>query len=332
MNSTPPIRHHTIPCSYLWNFSSNPQWRNSILWVYDRHTKKMREDKVDNFWWSRNFYTIKDKDWNDSYYIEEFLWDNVDNDISQIITKIDDMVALTEDEINKLALFIAFQELRTPSRFDWNNQWELDVIKMSLGQIFYHCPTKNERIQSLKNTLERYFPTSNMVGKEEEIVEKYEKWDDISFDDTISNIRQMLELSNDISNRILTRSWVILHNDNNNFIISDYPIFLSWDHNSPYWVWYRTAEEIYFPLSKKSYLIMTYDPTIDITQQYKIKNIYQNVNALKEWVDKTIDMLNSMTCRWTNRNVAGNDKDYLLKIVSDVENGDKEYLEKHKKA
>ena len=60
-----PVRHHTIPCSYLWGFSNNGDWRDSMLRVYDIHTQKDRYDKVDNFWWIRNFYTIQDNQWND---------------------------------------------------------------------------------------------------------------------------------------------------------------------------------------------------------------------------------------------------------------------------
>lgn len=329
-----PVRHHTIPCSYLWGFSNNGDWRDSMLRVYDIHTQKDRYDKVDNFWWIRNFYTIQDNQWNDIYDIETFLWENIDN-INHIIEKIDVMESLSDEEIEKLALFISFQELRTSNRFDWNNQNQIDIIKMFLRDIFYYCKTREERAQSLKNTLKAYFPTSDILGREEETIDSYEKWEEIKSNDKVNNIKQMLLFWEKISGWLLSRAWVIVHNDDNNFIVSDYPIYLEWDWEGPFGVWFGTAKTIWFPLSKKSYLMMTYDCKIENTKvekQYTIKNVYQNIKDVldKENSDKVIDWFNYQTCWCANRNIAWNDKDYLLKIINEVKEADKKYLEKKK--
>ncbi|MDD3263186.1 MAG: DUF4238 domain-containing protein [Candidatus Absconditabacteria bacterium] len=331
-----PTRHHTIPCSYLRGFSQNLQGRDSMLWVYDVHTQKIREDKVDNFGWSRDFYTIEDGSGNKIYSIEEFLGENIDN-VNKIIEKIDNKNSLTDDEIAKLALFISFQELRTPNRFNRNNSNELDVIKMSLREIFYHCETKEERAKSLNNTLKEYFPTSDMIGKEEEIIEKYEKGEEISCNNQLSNIKQMLMFGHEIADWLLSRAWVIIHNDNDNFIISDYPIYLEGDWEGPFGVGFGTAKTIGFPLSKKSYLMMTYDFKINdikVEKQYTVKNVYQNTEDVlgEEDAKGLINGFNYQTCWCTNRNIAGNDKDYLLKIIADVDQADKKHLGKCNKS
>jgi hypothetical protein len=80
--------------------------------------------------------------------------------------------------------------------------------------------------------------------------------------------------------------------------------------------------------------MMTYDFKINdikVEKQYMVKNIYQNTEDVlgEEDTKSVINGFNYQTCWCVNRNIAGKDKDYLLKIIADVDQADKKFVKKY---
>lgn len=101
----------------------------------------------------KDFYTVEAKDGTKSYAVEKFLAEHIDN-VPSLIEKIDRKEKLTEEELIQLSYFIVAQELRTQFRRKQHNEDLAQILNMELRMIFQHLQNKQERLQSIKNTLQ----------------------------------------------------------------------------------------------------------------------------------------------------------------------------------
>lgn len=123
-------RHHYIPQCYLKNFSPD----GKSLWTYDKLNSKSYSSAIDNICCIDEFYTLPDgciKKYTDErknqLYIEcDFFAENKESQYVQMLKKIitnkdiwindSEQLAITKEEKNELASYIAIQWLRTPDQ------------------------------------------------------------------------------------------------------------------------------------------------------------------------------------------------------------------------
>ena len=124
-------KQHIVPKVYLKWFCNN-KW---LLNFYDRKTWKYKEQKPENVWWIKHFYTIVWAEWEKDFTIEDYFSNEIENNIWDIFFKINKYEALSMDEKDKLALFVTFQFLRTEVFREWVNkdikymmEWQHSII------------------------------------------------------------------------------------------------------------------------------------------------------------------------------------------------------------
>lgn len=331
-----PIRQHTVPASYLRLFSDDPsKWRDSKVYIYDVQQKKWWYSAVKNLTVENDFYTLEAKDWTKSYEVEKFLAEHIDN-VPSLIEKIDNKENLTQAELVQLSYFIVAQELRTQFRRKQHNEDLAQIFNMELPMIFHHLQDKNERLQSIKNTLQ-YNHNIQIDDKEaERIYGDFEAGKKVVIDDKKWSIESMLRMIPALQKYVYGRAWVIVQTTddiNMSFVTSDFPLFFSgWAKKwieGMYTGWFMTTPEMHIPLSKKSYLTM-YAPHlleengIDPNNAINTKNIYRDCDD--QWI---IDMLNHQTAFGTQRQFIWNSEKVVLRTAKIVEDSDEKYKKKH---
>lgn len=316
-----PKKQHQVPCSYLKWFWGKDFWRETEIFLYDIKTKKWRYDKIKNITVEKDLYTLE-INWKKHYEIEKFMWDNIEK-IWKIITKIDNKEILNENEILKISYFVAMQELRSKTRWGIEIDNDNDILHFYIRWIYEHCDNKKDRLKALKNTLKEYFSNYQFYDSYEKILNKFENNETINFSNKNNNIKNIIKKWPFIASILLSYSRIVFQvSDNNSFITSDYPIYLQepkWFKNTPFSVGFWTADFIWIPLSKKSYLYMSYSGDSKIND-HKVKNLYQNIND-----NKIIKMLNWCTCVGTDRFIIWENEEIVSLITDFVEKCDEEY-------
>jgi len=326
-----PKRQHTVPCSYLRWFSNNPyEWdngRSSIVYTYDIKEEKWMYRSVDSATIQKDIYTLVDKEWSKSYFVEDFLGERIEK-IAHIIEKIDKKENLQQSEIEQLALFITFQEMRSQSRREIDKSNDEDLLKHILNSCFSHCNNQTDLEQSIANSVATYFPDCKLECSIQDVIEKFPKGEKISLNTQNRSIRNMMAMAPEMAKLLIMRPWLIMHiSGTRSFITSDYPLYLDWERNAIYSPGYGTADHIEMALSKKSYLIMysPFDKGLDFhwKEPHTVKNIYQDV------VDpKLIRLMNYATAYATNRRLIGNDKELVESIHKTIKKLDEDYKNK----
>lgn len=321
-----PVKQHTVPCDYLRGFSNIDQWRNSIVYIYDLKNEKWVYAPVNKITIIKDIYTLVSRDGSKSYKIEEFLWDHIDN-IHTIIKKVDQKEVLELDELKKLSLFIAFQELRTTSKILNDSGVDQQMLQLLMRCCIENTDSEEELIASLQNTLNTYFPDCILECSISDAIEKFHSWAQIPLNAKNRNIIDMLELAPMLSNLLMMRPRIIFHAPpGRSYVTSDYPCYLHKDRESIYWTWYWTADTIQIPLSKKSFLIMysPYDKKPWEIEPHLIKNQYQNVTD-----SQFIRMCNYAAVYWTERRLIWNNEALVKRIHKTIKKMDQDYKNKN---
>lgn len=295
-----------------------------MVYIFDIKQELGRYSSIENISVEKDIYTLVDSNWGKSYVVEDFLGKSIEN-IGNIINKIDKKEILNPEEIWKLALFIAFQEMRSKTRMSINSSWDKDFLNMIIRWCFENCKRWPELNNSIEKSIGLYFPDCKLECSIEELVIKFENREDIPLDTKNKSIKDMMRLAPQIAKRLLSRPWLILHAPNwRAFLTSDYPLYLDWPSNGPFGIWFWTADTIEMPLSKKSYLIM-YNPnnqSLDFCWRdpHEVKNIYCDLLDLN-----VLRCLNYAAVYATDRFLIWNSKELVDRIHKNVKKLDKEY-------
>ncbi len=309
MPSNPPIRQHTVPCSYLSWFSDVPSWRDSVIEIYDIKKQETRTSKVSGVTIEKDFYTLYDDDWNPDYRIEHFFAEYVESGIRDIVDKIEKHKWLSLNDRKYLSEFIAFQEMRSTFRRNWDWKQKAKMVELIWKSYLENMDEWEERsIRFTKNLKEElWISISNEKGIE--ILQKIYNWEDFEIIDKEWSIRN-LWLAPEIAELILHRKWFFIEAPKwGRFITSDYPVFLKWDptFSNFYGVGYWTAIYIGFPISKNVYL-MAQDLQASIVDPEYLKFIEPNM----------IRELNLCTAQWGHKWIMWPNKKYLEVIFQRV--------------
>ena len=73
-------KQHIVPKVYLKWFCNN-KW---LLNFYDRKTWKYKEQKPENVWWIKHFYTIVWAEWEKDFTIEDYFSNEIENKIEAV--------------------------------------------------------------------------------------------------------------------------------------------------------------------------------------------------------------------------------------------------------
>lgn len=250
-----PVRQHTVPCSYLQGFWKKPNWRDTELFMLNVQDWKPMKGKASSMTIINDFYTLKWVNGEKNYMIEDFFACYVEKGFSKVVAKIEKKENLTNDEMEYISQFIIFQEMRSKRRRDWDI--EQTFVSMFIREIVVHCETQEDRLMGIKNALKEYYTYTATDDEALIMLEKFHKQEKILFEPREHFMKEMITVAPGIAKYIRMKQWVFLHAPKNrSYIVSDYPIYLhAWDKCLFWSPWYGTADFVWFPISKKVYLM-----------------------------------------------------------------------------
>ena len=291
----------------------NNKW---LLNFYDRKTWKYKEQKPENVWWIKHFYTIVWAEWEKDFTIEDYFSNEIENNIWDIFFKINKYEALSMDEKDKLALFVTFQFLRTEVFREWVNK---DIKYMMEWQHSIICSNDEKlkaHIKKYESKTWKKFPLT-----EEEYKNIYKNYD-LKVTNTES-IKSMIELSKDLYVLFRSKDWYFFVAPKNScFITSDNP-FASINISEDYWPfgsWWFLNKDLwnYIPLTE--HICLHFDWNI-VSWEWKI--IYSKIdrNKMKNY--------NSIIANCSYRYIIWKDKRLIESIVKRTKIEDKEFYDQN---
>jgi hypothetical protein len=145
-----PTKQHYVPQCYLREFadSTTPAGKEPFVWIFDKHGKNKRRDKVKNVLASNDLYTIKVQG-KKNYAIEQTLGDLEGKYAEVFRTTIKDKQPLSEEQHVILCAFISAMLQRTLRHKDNLERFYDELIFTAEAfEIAHHLPP--ERSQELK--------------------------------------------------------------------------------------------------------------------------------------------------------------------------------------
>lgn len=215
---TQPKRHHYVPQFYLKNFAND----KGQIWVYDRQTKKYRQQNVRDTAVQQHYYRIETKDGTHSTEIESFLAELEGNACTAIV-KLERGETLTEDDRQYVAAYVALQMTRVPDFEKSSNESQEKLIRKMFKMSFHSVEATQKRLDKLK---EKIGEVSGEVSPEE--MYEFIQQDRYKMKFPRQNaIRSMLKLAEHTANYFIQMDWLLLRaGGGGTFITSDNPYTL----------------------------------------------------------------------------------------------------------
>lgn len=242
-----PIKQHTVPNTYLLGFADS----RGFTWVYDRQTKKLRNQPTKDTTIKKDFYTFTKRDGTKLYTMEKMFADLIESKFKTIVNKLEKEEQLTPEEYGYLGAFATFQWLRTTaSRRDFDHATE-EFVKFWM-RLNFRTPEDAQR------SLDRYEKgTGKKLGVTPEQAIKFTHDDFKVKIPQEYHIKQMATAYADLYKEIFDLNWMILKaRDNDYFITSDNPFWVQRRKAPPLVPQHLSLGEITLPLAPKMCLYM----------------------------------------------------------------------------
>lgn len=319
MKKRPKVQHY-VTSSYLKGFTTGAG-RRAMLYVHERNRVKPFRQKPKKAARQSNYYSFMKPDGTVEDGVEQLLG-LVESEAIPILRKIaSNNVQLNWDDRERLALFIAFQELRVP----WARQ-NLEQVYASLvdhvGKFRANIPGLLER--DLQELEDRGDSINGVTADSiREFLQKGEYQVEV---DSAVSLLTMLQMAPFLHAIYSEMKWVVVRITGNAFFhTSDNPVIkLDPDHRGGFYGIGLASPtiEIRFPLDKNACLVimqdaarqekwhelMTSGKTTEASQlRSTIPNIeYQRVNSA------AVDVMNSVTIEYATRFVYSMRRDPLI--------------------
>lgn len=166
MSSSPnePVKQHYIPQVYLRNFCD----ANEKVFLFDDSKKEIYNNMaINNVFFQKHFYTLINDDGTRNYKLEKW-FNNIESEVQPIFQKVIGKQKITIEDKEKLSLFIALLQHRTPVSLEIQNSFTKPALKWMLDMhikngdfddIIKKCPLGEEKgleyIQNLDISLNK---------------------------------------------------------------------------------------------------------------------------------------------------------------------------------
>lgn len=158
-------RQHYVPKMLLKHFC--PQGSDH-LWVYDKHTGKIRNQAIREIGHETYFNEAPLGDgWRASY---EEKFQHVENIFAPVLVKLNggaSLHALQPIEFARLCYFIAVQHLRTPANFSWHKQFNEEIRLLFPDNEI--SPTIQQQVGPLTDDAAKLFSLNSLFSLAEQI-------------------------------------------------------------------------------------------------------------------------------------------------------------------
>ncbi|MDM5199269.1 DUF4238 domain-containing protein [Fictibacillus enclensis] len=261
-----PVKQHTVPKVYLNRFTNE----KGLFHVYDIDKRVYRLQPPKTTSVEKDFYTVSNIDGEKNYFIEELMSQYVEKDFGEIIDKFLKTNKLNLSEKEYLALFIAFQHLRTPQ---YRDQF-IDFLDRAYKQ------TTELALRVYKAN---YGKTDiNTVATEDELdrmIELFEK-EQVKFNfHNDKYLKFMMEFVEKEANILLQQNWVFLKAPKSSeFITCDHPFYMSRPKYLPNWSGVGLLTEgsaKVFPLTPKMCVMIMNHGNAELLYQYSREDVRQ---------------------------------------------------------
>jgi hypothetical protein len=220
-----PKRHHYVPAFYLAGFTRLRK-RDDQFAVYDREKKEFRTQTPDSSAHQRFYYATEGTHGERDLSIEKFLGE-LEGASKPLIDKLENQVAISDDERATLALFFALLHTRVP-QFERSVNEMADLTQKTINRLRY--PTVEEvRAAMQEISRERAFPPSATAEEAFGML----TGDEFTFaphrNDTI---RMMLRMAVEIGGIFDQFTWHVVHTEpESQFLTIDAPVVLLPPHD-----------------------------------------------------------------------------------------------------
>lgn len=223
MKSTPEEKftkkQHYVPQFYLKNFSHDGE----RLYIYDKKEGQIRYQTTINIAHENNFYTFNTKS-GEKRNLEK-LFNSFEGNANEAIKLAQNEMLITESDKEAIALFVAFQDMRTPA-----NKSKLEEMHTQVGEKVSRMAIKMTPIEKLKIDFKKKI-------KLELSNEETEDMKDFATNPKRSRIRfeypngwwlkTMLEMAMATVPAFMTMDWHFLYTDRKfAFITNDNPLMV----------------------------------------------------------------------------------------------------------
>lgn len=294
-----PKRHHYVPAFYLAGFT-RVRKRDDQFAVYDREKNEFRTQTPDTSAHQRFYYATERERGERDLSIEKFLSD-LEGAAKPLIDKLENQVAISDDERATLALFFALLHTRVPQFERFVNEMA-DLTQKTINRLRY--PTVEDvRTAMCDVGRERPFPPSANA----EDAFRMLTGDEFRFaphrNDTI---KMMLRMAIDIGGIFDQLTWHIGHTEpESQFLTLDAPVVLL-----PPLDW--TGE--------RGYGFMTPGTMILIPLTARCALFMENAGMVVEhrvMPDEGVHLNNKAMVSHSERYVFGKDRAYLERVVAE---------------
>lgn len=143
---------HFVPRSYqaAWEFAQKS------LWLYDLEKQKVHSGNPATLCGEDHLYTFKEFKEEDRLMLDNYMGD-IETGGAPVIQKIINREAISDDEREKLSLFIAAQKLRTPTQEKLDEQLSVKMLEKDLQK---KIVIRNHKSMWLKQMVEFLIPAT----------------------------------------------------------------------------------------------------------------------------------------------------------------------------
>lgn len=254
MSKQKPRNHHYVPQGYLRGFTES----SNTLYAYNKEVKRIRQTSTKAIAYSRDFYTVDEKD---SSEVEENLG-RIETVVIPVLSKI-----VTDDDLSNanradLAIYIAVQYGRTPAAKARMDEVVTILTTNETKTIMAEAANDEAKYQEMVERIKSDDPGRYVPSRETliEWVLKPGPMAKVSMDKG-AYVKQFFENAEYTSEGLLRTKWIVVTAPRgSSFITSDNPIGLTVDRK----LQEHEALAImlagvtrYFPLDSKHCLVMT---------------------------------------------------------------------------
>ncbi|MDM5313849.1 DUF4238 domain-containing protein [Peribacillus frigoritolerans] len=235
-----PKKQHYVPQVYLNFFAEESGFLN----IYDREKDEFRKQTPAKAGNSTHFYTVEVNGEKD-YSIEKMLANHVEGIYKPVIRKIENKEYLTRKDKESLAVFIAFQHLRTPAqRKNYNHM--VDSVYKKFSKIAFQMQKVHGQLEGLDDV---EIESLGEIFENEKYDVKVPKEHSLEF---------MLSFSEKLSHMLLNHNFAIIKaSSKSEFITSDNPYCMVKEKWSPPWSGHGVVNTTkIFPLTPRYLLIL----------------------------------------------------------------------------
>ncbi|MGY3315776.1 hypothetical protein ACV242_004272 [Peribacillus simplex] len=265
-----PKKQHYVPQVYLNFFAEESGFLN----IYDREKDEFRKQTPAKAGYSTHFYTVEVNGEKD-YSIEKMLANHVEGIYKPVIKKIENRESLTREDKESLAVFIAFQHLRTPAqRKNYNDM--VDNFTKQVSKIAFEMQKVHGQLEGFDDD-EIEFLGETIENEKYDV--KVPKEHSLEF---------MLSFSEKLSHMLLNHNFAIIKaSSKSEFITSDNPYCMVKEHWSPSWSGYGVVNTTkIFPLTPR-YLLVLKDVGDNVVYMQLGKAEVREMNfTIASWSDR----------------------------------------------